>query len=337
MRYFSLSSILPYNGAVRASSSATAVESTRTDHVEVLQRDRDLMEADDYLTESKLDSLWTWFSAANRNMMDLQMIFVKLVNSVRKPYRDNLLLSRSLSTPGGTSRYTPSECTITEYLAEEQQPHYSEDQSLQVLHTNLTIAEDSLRTKQITINQLQDRITRMEQQHREYEQRVQGEKQQLERDLATIRAEHEKSRNLKPTYVAIKSGHWGEKYIQMTNDRVRVAKSIGPTETFELVRHPNGMVSFKSTCFPDTYMSAEAFNVRPGVRNYGGSVTCSNTCGSREKFWIHWPADARVGIEPVDFPGRFLMLNGNYLEAIRLQGIRSNWETFYIICVTNHQ
>ncbi|KAF8469744.1 hypothetical protein BDZ91DRAFT_655307 [Kalaharituber pfeilii] len=119
----------------------------------------------------------------------------------------------------------------------------------------------------------------------------------------------------------------------MTKDQVGMATSIGVLETFELIRHPDGMVSFKSTSFPDTYLSADGSNVQSGSSNAGGYVGCSNTCGSREKFWIHWSANAKVGIQPADFPGRFLMMDESTNYAIRVQGVKLAWELFYIVLV----
>ncbi|KAF8459843.1 hypothetical protein BDZ91DRAFT_461106 [Kalaharituber pfeilii] len=215
----------------------------------------------------------------------------------------------------------------------QQQSHNrANEAAVQVLHTKLVIAEDSLQTKQVLITELQDHIKDLEQQlqqQKEYEQKVQGEKQQLELNLATIKAEHEKCCNLMPTHIAIKSVKLSEKYIQMRNDRVQGATSIGTLETFELIRHPNGMVSFKSTCFPNLYLSVEASKFLPGLQNGGGSVKCSNTCGSREMFWIDWADNAEVGIEPADFKARFLMMNGNGV----LQGYKGSLELFYIVVV----
>ncbi|KAF8460743.1 hypothetical protein BDZ91DRAFT_413421 [Kalaharituber pfeilii] len=162
------------------------------------QRDRDLLDADSYLTDAQLDSLWDWFCAASHERMDLQFIFVKLVNAARKPYRDTLLTSPALFTPG-TSHYTPSECTITENLdlLEAQQQSHSEDKpAAQVVYRALAIAEDSLQTKQTIINQLQDRIMDMDQEQQKFKQKIEEEKRQLELDLATVRSEHEKCDDL---------------------------------------------------------------------------------------------------------------------------------------------
>ncbi|KAF8464693.1 hypothetical protein BDZ91DRAFT_783587 [Kalaharituber pfeilii] len=316
------------------SASAIITDNMARGCTEVPQRDRDLMDADDYLTDTKLDSLWDWYCAANRQKMDPQMIFIKLVNSARKPYRDNLLRSRGLFSPG-TTRYTPSEYTTTEDIAEGQQlSDESKDQSAtQALHTNLTLALDSLQTKQIIVNQLQDRIKAMDQEQQEYEQKVQDEKKKLELDLETIRAEYEQHHSPTPIRVAIKVGNSkDERFIQIVNGqpRVHVATpsppgttiSISAQETFELLRHSNNMVSFKSTFYPNTYLSADASKVRNGVNNPGGSVGCSNSCGSAEKFWIHRAFDAKVGIELVDFQDRFLnvWLNKEAMERTRTAG-----------------
>ncbi|KAF8464695.1 hypothetical protein BDZ91DRAFT_251819 [Kalaharituber pfeilii] len=274
--------------------------------------------------------------------MDPQMIFVKLVNSARKPYRDSLLHARGQFTPG-TTRYTPSECTTTEDIAEGQQPsHEGEDKSaIQALHTDLTITLDSLQTKQMIINQLQDHIRAMDQEQQEYERKVQGEKQKLELDLKTIRAEHEQCPNLARIRVAIKAAHSNQRFIQILRGRprVHVAPSSGPPtsisvlETFELLRHPNGMVSFKPTSYPNTYLSADASKVRNGVNNPGGTVSCSNSCGSAEKFWIHRAFDAKVGIELVDFQGRFLSVDN---DEVCVQGFKSPPELFYLVWVPRH-
>ncbi|KAF8464694.1 hypothetical protein BDZ91DRAFT_729650 [Kalaharituber pfeilii] len=325
------------------SASANITDNMARGCTEVLQRDRDLMDADDYLTDTKLDSLWDWYCAANRQKMDPQMIFVKLVNSTRKPYGDSLLHSRGLFSPG-TTRYTPSECTTTEDIAEGQQPsHEGEGKSAtQALHTDLTLALDSLQTKQIIVNQLQDRIKAMDQAQQEYEQKVQDEKKKLELDLETIRAEYEQHHSPTPIRVAIKvANSKDERFIQIENGqaRVHVAPSIGTTtsisaqETFELLRHPSGMVSFKPISYPNTYLSADASKVCKWVNNPGGSVGCSNSCGSAEKFWIHRAFDAKVGIELVDFRDRFLCVHG---DAVRVQGYKCVSELFYLVWVPHH-
>jgi len=54
-------------------------------------RDRDLLDADNYLTDPLLDTLWGWFNKALEEKVDPQMVFVKLVNvvSTSLPYHQH--------------------------------------------------------------------------------------------------------------------------------------------------------------------------------------------------------------------------------------------------------
>jgi len=45
-------------------------------------RDRDLIPSDELLTDDALDELWVWFCGAAKDGTDLQLVFVKLINSV---------------------------------------------------------------------------------------------------------------------------------------------------------------------------------------------------------------------------------------------------------------
>ncbi|KAF8445449.1 hypothetical protein BDZ91DRAFT_853720 [Kalaharituber pfeilii] len=128
----------------------------------IQRRDRDLMpEADEVLTDDKLDSLWEWFCMATNEKFQPQLIFAKLVNGARKPYRQNRPPPHGypLFTPG-TSTYTPSECTIAVGVAQvEQQPDTFEDtDTVETLQTKLVVAEDSLQAKQTIINQMEDAL-----------------------------------------------------------------------------------------------------------------------------------------------------------------------------------
>ncbi|KAF8462259.1 hypothetical protein BDZ91DRAFT_765241 [Kalaharituber pfeilii] len=151
------------------------------------QRDRDLMDADDYLSESKLDSLWEWFCAANEEKLDPQMIFVKLVNAARKPYRGNVLSHGFPSS--GSSHYTPSEYTVLEALGETPQQSH-ESHKVQALQTKLAIAETLLQAKEAKIQDLQEGFLHIKQKQQQHKQNVEAEKQQLEMDLAALRAEY---------------------------------------------------------------------------------------------------------------------------------------------------
>ncbi|KAF8450065.1 hypothetical protein BDZ91DRAFT_786897 [Kalaharituber pfeilii] len=275
---------------------------------EVPQRDRDLMEADDFLPDSKLDSLWEWFCAASQDNMDPQMIFIKLVNTVRKPYRDDILCSRGL------------------------QPSRNED--VQALQTKLSVAENSLQEKQKIIHELERRTREMEQDQQEYKQKVEADKRQLDLDLRSMSEEHEKYQqkmeydriqleldlrtiteyqrplDLGPTKVAIKSAEgFSERYIQKVKEMVTATSAITPWSSFELFRHQDGTVSFKY------------YHVN--LQQTSEEVSWSDSCGSTEKFRLSWSGNSEVAIEPVDCPQRFLTMN-----PPRLQGIKT---FFYLV------
>ncbi|KAF8456807.1 hypothetical protein BDZ91DRAFT_745059 [Kalaharituber pfeilii] len=131
--------------------------------IHLQQWDRDLLEPDDVLTSDKLDNLWEWFRTVSQDKLPPSVIFAKLVNATRRPYRDNHLLARS----GGpftpvASHYTPSECTITpgiEHESEQQQEHSDESSStIEALNAKLAVAQDLLQTKQTIISQLEDSL-----------------------------------------------------------------------------------------------------------------------------------------------------------------------------------
>ncbi|KAF8464282.1 hypothetical protein BDZ91DRAFT_849807 [Kalaharituber pfeilii] len=170
-------------------------------------RDRDLTGSDELLTDETLDGLWEWFcNVANEDKFQSQLIFAKLVNAARKPYRDNHSLPQHcdrLFTPG-TSRYASSECT-SGYIEGQQHPQQSEDKgTMEALSTKLAIAEDSAQTKktiikhledslqmkQTIVNQLEARIQGMEQELGEINLRHEGEKKQLDLDLKKVRQEY---------------------------------------------------------------------------------------------------------------------------------------------------
>ena len=49
-------------------------------------RDVDLLESDQFLPAGELDELWEWFYNAFNDNIDPELIFVKIINSVRHPY-----------------------------------------------------------------------------------------------------------------------------------------------------------------------------------------------------------------------------------------------------------
>ncbi|KAF8464289.1 hypothetical protein BDZ91DRAFT_783715 [Kalaharituber pfeilii] len=173
------------------------------------QRDRDLTGSDEFLTDETLDGLWEWFcNVVNEDKFQSQLIFAKLVNAARKPYRNNISLPQhrdQLFTPD-TSHYASSEYTVTPGCIEEQQHlEQSEDKvTLEGLSTKLAIAadsvqtkqtiikhlEDSMQMKQTIINQLETRIKGMEQELEENKLRHKEEKKQLELDLNKVQQEY---------------------------------------------------------------------------------------------------------------------------------------------------
>ena len=48
-------------------------------------RDRDLIPTDEHLTDDTLDDLWTWLfnASTSRDGVDPQLVFVKIINSVK--------------------------------------------------------------------------------------------------------------------------------------------------------------------------------------------------------------------------------------------------------------
>lgn len=244
---------------------------------------------------------------------------------------------RDYAFPRGTSTvtgYTPSECTAMDdgdlepyiVIQGEDHPTFHSNQPLvKVKGETEDSDKDRLQVQQALIDRLQSQL-----------QETRQEKSKLELELTTLKISYEQlSLHVSPPHVAIKSCASDERYIQMLGDtgRVYVATSIGRTETFELERHQNGMVSFKSTCQPTVWLSADGSGVRPGEKSWdgGGWVGCSRVCGSREKFWLHKSNQGRLGIEPVEDTGRFLRLDPKWFEGIVLQGVKSWWEEFYLV------
>ncbi|RPB21828.1 hypothetical protein L211DRAFT_789651, partial [Terfezia boudieri ATCC MYA-4762] len=149
--------------------------------------------------------------------------------------------------------------------------------------------------------------------------------------------------------VAIKSVQFAGRYVCMNGSgvtspipggggHVTVQTFIAGWETFELVCHPgeHNIVSFKSTCFDNVFIRADAKGLcqwhTPG--DGGGLVNCQYGCGWMEKFRILKVGDhGEVAIEPVGFPGRFFRVDGNWLHGMNLQGVVSGWEKFYIVIV----
>lgn len=53
-------------------------------------RDVALLDTDQFLPNEELDELWEWFFTASAEGMDPELVFVKLINSARNPYRHHI-------------------------------------------------------------------------------------------------------------------------------------------------------------------------------------------------------------------------------------------------------
>lgn len=226
------------------------------------------------------------------------------------------ITSLGTSTISESGRRTPS--TVYD-LQPEVDPN--DTGNLLGLHRALQAAEVRCDEQQNTIRRLQ---TELDEANKRVNELHSKQQQYSENSLARIQ-------------VGLRAAAFSDRYVQMmgTTGRVSVATTLGGWETFELVRHYHGMVSFKSTCYPEVYLSANGSAVLPGilVKGGGGTVSCQRHCGDSEKFWIHECEHGRVGIEPILFPGRFLRLDGNKRDSLNLQGVKSWWENFYLVVV----
>ncbi|KAF8451882.1 hypothetical protein BDZ91DRAFT_786782 [Kalaharituber pfeilii] len=313
------------------------------------QRDRDLMpDADDILTYEKLDSLWEWFSAANKEELLPYLIFAKLVNAARNPYRDQLLIARGgreLLT-SGTSAYAPSECTATPGLAEaQQQPEYREDKatiqtpSLKVacmdgamntqqrfikhledswqLKQTIIQQLESLDAKQKTINQLEERIYKLNLKQQELQTKAKIEKTKLENDLQVMRL---KSATFAQIQVTLKSPYY-HKFISITKEGATGITTSDGSEALILIRHPNGTFSFQTYGHPTAYLN----------NSNQTHFRSSSTCGNTESFRLHSDDDDRMYIESVSFPGSYLSVEEADINQLAWRDCKTIHSAFHII------
>ncbi|KAF8453720.1 hypothetical protein BDZ91DRAFT_853173 [Kalaharituber pfeilii] len=313
------------------------------------QRDRDLMpDADNVLTHEKLDSLWEWLSAANKEGLPPYLIFAKLVNAARNPYRDQLLIARGgheLLTPG-TSAYAPSEFTATPGLADAQQRlEYREDKatiqalsakvdflegamntqqsmindlkdSLHLKQTMVQQLQDSLDAKHKTINQPVERIDNLNLKQEELQTKAETEKKELENDLQVIRL---KSETPKQIQVALKSPHYG-KFISITEGATGIATCDG-REALILIKHPDGTFSFRNNGNPIAYLSnSDKYSFRS-----------NHICSDTEKFRLYYADHGKTYIESVTFPGSFLSPESLYPNELNWCCATGVYSAFYII------
>ncbi|KAF8419106.1 hypothetical protein EV426DRAFT_567771 [Tirmania nivea] len=318
------------------SSSASAASSTV--YSPAGTRDRDLISTDEFLTDDILDEIWTWFRGATKDWVDPQLVFVKMINSARKPYVDHLtsIQPPTPATPksgvsdifnfwrrgssASSTCYTPSERTVTDHYPPSYEHEFYEP-----------VNPETHQALQATIAQLRQ------------------ENVQLENKVNSLTSTITKTVAPPPLCVAIKSVQFGGRYVSMNGSGIRsqvpgggghvkVQTFIGGWETFELVCHPEerNIVSFKSTCFDNVFIRAESKGLGRGQTpgHGGGLVNCQYGCGKLEKFRIlNVGEHGEVAIEPMEFPGRFFRVDGNWLHGMNLQGMVSGWEKFYLVVV----
>ncbi|KAF8465657.1 hypothetical protein BDZ91DRAFT_697017 [Kalaharituber pfeilii] len=139
------------------------------------QRDHDLLEPDNFLTDAQLDTLWDWFCLANREKVDPQMVFVKLVNSVRKQYRKQQLAPMPEFFHPGSSQYTPTEFAST--IGDAPQVCECGNEALvQKLRTRIEELETDKENQQALIHELQTKVTTMDQVREEYHRKIESQK-----------------------------------------------------------------------------------------------------------------------------------------------------------------
>jgi len=255
----------------------------------------------------------------------------------------------------------PSERNVADhdppsYGHHPNEPTNTQPQAHQALQTTITQLRQESAHLQTTITQprqegaqLQTTITQLRQENAQ----LQSKAQALETTVTQLRHENtqlqSKAQSLTRTTptsvrVAIKSVHFGGRYVSMdasgfrshhpaSGGVVKAQTYIGGWEIFELVRHPNNLVSFKSTCFDNIFLRAEPRGLRPGqTPGLGGElVNCQYGCEGWEKFRILKVGEnGKVAIEPAEFPGMYLRVDGNYMN---LQGKVGAWEKFYLVVV----
>ncbi|KAF8461554.1 hypothetical protein BDZ91DRAFT_737077 [Kalaharituber pfeilii] len=209
-----------------------------------------------------------------------------------------------------------------------------EDQKPKIQEVEKVKARDHKALEEQT-SQLQSKLDKLAAKHRQSLNEV----TELKNYKDTI------SSTLVPTRVAIKSVAFERRYVSMNSAGVKsfseggggtvdVEMTVHEREIFELERHPDDVVAFRGSCFPNVYIRADACGLGPGDFSWvgGGKVNFQYSCGEREKFRIHRAGDqGEVAIESVAFPGRYLRLDGLMQDAITLQGKLNWWEKFYLI------
>ena len=146
------------------------------------------------------------------------------------------------------------------------------------------------------------------------------------------------------TQVAIRSTAFSNHYVSLDaagltqftpsgGGRVFASTELAAYQTFFLQPNDDGTVSFKSTVFNDVYIRLDGSNIVKNTSYEGGAgvVNGQYTARAWEKFRFHKRDSghkAVVGIESAAFPGRFLRLRE---EVVNAQGACGGHEQFEIL------
>ncbi|KAF8460112.1 hypothetical protein BDZ91DRAFT_740029 [Kalaharituber pfeilii] len=275
-------------------------------------RDQDLVGDDDFLTESKLDSLWEWFCDANQDKVSPQMIFAKLVNASRKPYcddvealRKNLVLTEDELRASRATINQLQECIRKMNEEQHGKQQWKEDEKIQ-LEQDLKKAEKAKREYEVLVERERRRLEldfkNMKDQLLEYRLKVEVEKMELGRNLDTLKAQMEKSSKLGSQRIVLKPRN-ADNYLGIQKGGRASLTSLALP--FLVIRYPDGMVSLQAATCPGTYLSAGDPQIIENKYCLGGIVRLSETCDKKEKFWVHEDGEV-VHFESVNFPGFFL-------------------------------
>ncbi|KAF8466023.1 hypothetical protein BDZ91DRAFT_726243 [Kalaharituber pfeilii] len=328
-----------------------------------MPRDPELFPADNYLTESKLDELCDWFSTAIHENAAPEEVLARVIQTVRQCYHGGNCGRESNYTPSESTVTTPAEtlppCSEPAYdnlqpclteaqaslaatqtsLAETQASLAEAQASLAEAQASLAEARTTVAVKQSLIDQLQEQLTTMNNKHEELIRTSEREKQESKHQSNALKERYERqlgtAHDPTPTYVAIKSATFNDRYVRMISDQgtAEVFTSIGGWEIFQLMRHGKGIVSFKSTWLNDAYLTMEACP-NPAKEGWSrlGTVKCNTACGKNEQFRIH-PAGniGTVWLESVGV-GKFLSVHEKELK-VGVQPGKGTWEKFYLVIV----
>jgi hypothetical protein len=326
--------------------STTSNDST-TDRVRqslLAPLDPDLIIPDQYLTSKALDELWERFSQSALKNVDPQLIFVKMVNALRKPYLEELRKYEQSPFAGRFSDqnnpcYTPSDGTVND-----------DDQS-DVQGEEDTFVSSGASTPRPTtfgtdlpeeISQRLQKLDALERENRELKAKakvVRIEAQEAYQKLSTLKVQT--SLTL-PVRVAIKSVAWRDRFVQLDgtlvdshetcgNGGCAAQKFVDCWETFEFIPHGDNIVSFKSTAWGNVYLRAHV-RVKSRIHGGGGAMSAGYGCGPNEKFKLHKKGNTGVyTLESVAFPGNYVRLDGGWPLTVNLQAESHDWETFYLV------